>query len=137
MQELVVMVVSMLSSWNVEYYPSSLDGSDVGVVYYDNSTVLTINKSLVPAKIECTKSMRPLMGCGNMAYLEELEDGDDVFVGDIVAYKRDGSLILHQIIGEDDGCYNLKGFNNIFADGRCVQREDIGYRAVVVLPTGG
>lgn len=137
MQELVVMVVSMLSSWNVEYYPSSLSSADVGVVYYENSTVLTINKSLIPADIECTKSMRPLLGCGNRAYLEELDDGDNVFVGDIVAYKRNGSLILHQVIGEENGCYNLKGFNNIFADGSCVRREDIGYRAVVVLPTGG
>lgn len=137
MQELVVMVVSMLSSWNIEYYPSSLDGGDVGVVYYENSTVLTINKSLIPAKIECTKSMRPMMGCGNMAYLEELDDEDDVFIGDIVAYKGSGNLIMHQIIGESDGCFNLKGFNNIFADGSCVRRGDIGYRAVVVLPTGG
>jgi signal peptidase I len=137
MQELVVMVVSMLSSWNVDYYPSSLQSSAVGVVYHENSTVLTINKSLVPAKIECTKSMRPMMGCGNMAYLEELSDTEDVFVGDIVAYKKDGGLIMHQVIGESDGCYNLKGFNNIFADGSCVRREDIGYRAVVVLPTGG
>ena len=137
MQELVVMVVSMLSSWNMEYYPASLEREDVEVIYHENSTVLTINKSLIPASIECTKSMRPLLGCGNTAYLEELDDGDGVFVGDIVAYKRRGELVLHQITGQDNGCYSLKGFNNIFADEGCVQREDIDYRAVVVLPTGG
>ncbi len=136
MQELVVMVVSMLSSWNMEYYPTSLGGGDVEVTYHENSTVLTINKTLIPANIECTKSMRPLMGCGNKAYMEELAPEDEVNVGDIVAYKRGDELIMHQVIGKNNKCFQLKGFNNIFADSDCVERGAIEYRAVVVLPTG-
>jgi hypothetical protein len=136
MQELVVMVVSMLSSWNMEYYPTSLEGGDVEVAYHENSTVLTINKTLIPANIECTRSMRPFMGCGNKAYMEKLEPEDEVNVGDIVAYRRGDDLIMHQVIGKDNECFKLKGFNNIFPDNDCVGRGAIGYRAVVVLPTG-
>lgn len=136
MKELVVLVMTMLSSWNMEYYPSSLDGNAVDVAYYENSTVITINRSLVPAQIECTGSMRPLMGCKNQAFLERLSATEKINNGDIVAYEKDGKYIMHQVVGFENGCFKLKGFNNIFEDDACVERSDIGYRAVLVIPTG-
>ncbi len=136
MKEIVVLVMTMLSSWNVEYYPSSLDEGVVDVEYYENSTVITINRTLVPAQIECTGSMRPLMGCENKAFLERLSATEKVNNGDIVAYEKDGNYIMHQVVGFENGCFKLKGFNNIFEDDSCVERSDIKYRAVIVIPTG-
>lgn len=133
--EVVVFVITMVAGLDLEYYPSSLDEKEVSVKYYEDSTVFEINKSLIPATIACTKSMQPMIGCSNKAYLEKLAQESIVNVGDIVAYEKEGKFIMHQIIKDDGNCYYLKGYNSMFADQTCVKREDMVYRAVVILPT--
>ena len=135
--EFVVAVLAMLSTWSIDYYPAVLDHTDVNVSYAEEQTVITINKSLIPADIACTESMQPMMGCKNKALLEELKPGQVVNVGDIVAYDGEDGYIMHQVTSYDrnNACYHLKGINNVFEDSDCVSRDDMKYRAVLIIPT--
>ena len=119
----------------VSYYPASLDGNDVDVQYYENKTIITINKRLDPNTAMCTGSMHPYIGCGNMILTETLSAGDAVNIGDIVVYDYAGTKISHQVIGKDGDCYYLKGTNSAMQDSVCVKREDILARQVLVVPT--
>ena len=138
MLEVILFIMAALSSWNIDYYPGSLDSADVAVTHYENKTVIDINKSLVPAQISCTGSMQPLIGCGNKVYLKELAADDEVNIGDIIAYRNGDEYIMHQVVDENtgEGCYYLKGFNNVFMDQECIDRDDMEFRVAVILPTG-
>jgi len=128
---------NLLPESAVNYYPSFLAQDDVDIQYYDNKTVITINKRLDPNSAMCTGSMHPYIGCGNLILTEELSLTDRVNIGDIVVYKSGSTKISHQIVGYNgkDDCYYLKGTNAASQDPVCVQRKDILARQVLVLPT--
>lgn len=118
-------------------YPLSLDAGDVDISITDDHTAIYIDRHLMAATTECSRSMTPMFGCGNTLILEKLGPYDEVAIGDIVVYWDGPRLIIHQIVGRAGGCYSLKGLNNDIEDPGCVARDRMAHRLVAVLMTDG
>lgn len=115
----------------VQFYPE--DEVNLSIVYYDNETQIFIDNTLIPAKLRCTGSMRPLFGCKDTVLFKKAQN---IEIGDVVAYDMGDHYILHQIIGEIEGCYILKGANNLLPDARCVRPEQIKYEVAMIVYGG-
>lgn len=122
-------------------YPAFLSEEDISVkskVFEDGTegVVIEIRRPVTLARTG-TGSMQPMFGPGNLLVQEEVDAGTFLNVGDIVVYRSDdGSLVVHQIVAAQEGCFVMKGLNNAFPDGDCVDRDMIEYRLLFALPTG-
>lgn len=127
---------------NYDNYPSFLDEGDIVVkktVFNDSGKmteglIIEIHNPAALAKTS-TESMQPMFGPGNLLVQEKVDSTTQLNPGDIVIYEKDGSLIIHQIISENNGCYTTKGFNNPVQDGVCVTKGMIKYRLLFAIPT--
>ena len=134
-----------LVSGGYDYYPKYLDDNDV-VVYQKNFTdengneytgaVIEVRKPVAFATPADTKSMQPMFGAGNTLVQEVVDDDTVLEKGDIIVYADSGKLIIHQIVGQLEGCYITKGINNAIPDSVCVTKDKIKYRLLFAIPTG-
>jgi len=131
-----------LVSNEFEEYPRFLNSGDIVIkkaVFNDsgkevNGIILEIRKPVAIGQTP-TVSMRPMFGNGNLLVQEVLDRNTVLNVGDIVVYQNNNDLIIHQIIGEKDGCFITKGLNNPAPDGVCVTRDSVKYRLLFAIPT--
>jgi len=126
------------------YYPAYLDGDEISIrrnIYIDDKgnerigTIIEIKRDVVLATPEGTGSMQPLFGEGNTLVQERVDSSTKLNIGDIVVYENEDQLIIHQIIGQGDGCYYAKGINNALPDPDCVAKDRIRYRLLFAIPT--
>ena len=123
-----------------QYVSAFLDESDYSVQHMmaTKQTIIQINKELIEIVPTCTDSMYPILSCNSKVLVEKLEPEDNVELGDIVVFpnaNNAGRNLMHQVVDVDANCYYTKGTNSLINDPQCLQREDIIYRVVVVLPT--
>jgi hypothetical protein len=127
-----------------DYYPAYLDDGEVVVrpqTYTDEEgneytgAVIEVRKPVAFATPRDTGSMQPLFGAGNTLIQEVVYEDTQLQRGDIVVYDYNGEMIIHQIVGEGDGCYLTKGMNNALPDPVCVTKDKIKYRLILAIPT--
>ncbi len=117
-------------------YAKTMQSKDLSISYENNQSIIRLNKSaLFFDYVSCCGSMHPIEGNGNTIIEEELEPNDTVEIGDIVSYRSEDRVYIHQIIFKYDNCYIFKGTNVIMPDLRCVRREDMINREIGVIFT--
>ena len=135
---------SGLIGGNYNYYPNYLGDDDI--IIHQKSYIDSEGKEFIGALIEVKKpvafatprdtgSMQPMFGAGNMLIQEIVDKDTKLQTGDIIVYKYDGNLIIHQIVGELEGCFITKGMNNALPDSVCVTQEMVKYRLLFAIPT--
>jgi hypothetical protein len=127
-----------------DYYPSHLTHDDV-LIYEKKFTdkngqeytgaVIEVRKPVAFATPADTGSMQPMFGAGNTLIQEVVNKDTTLYTGDIIVYEDGGKLIVHQIVGELDGCYITKGMNNMAPDSLCVKHDMVKYRLLFSIPT--
>ena len=135
---------SGLIGGNYDYYPNYLGDDDI--IIHQKSYVDENGKEYIGALIEVKKpvafatprdtgSMQPMFGAGNMLIQEIVDENTSLQNGDIIVYEYEGSLIIHQIVGDVEGCYITKGMNNALPDSVCVTQDMVKYRLLFAIPT--
>jgi hypothetical protein len=88
------------------------------------------NYTFTFGNIAPTGSMLPLMDTGTICLL----NNEPVQIGDFAVYKAsDGGLVVHQIIGEQDGKWVFKGINNLTPDPDLVNKENVIFRVKALI----
>jgi hypothetical protein len=132
-----------LVSVQYDNYPAFLDEDNVIVkktTFNDSGEeveglIIEIHNPGALAKTSTT-SMQPMFGPGNLIVQEKVDSTTELNLGDIVIYDNGkGQLVIHQIIGYDNGCYSVKGLNNPTADDVCVTQSMVKYRMLFAIPT--
>ena len=82
-----------------------------------------------------SESMEPEITVNQLVLGKYVTEDDELEIGEIYAYKRDGvvgqEIIIHRLIDiSEDGQYQFKGDNNEWPDTEPVKREDIGYQVI-------
>jgi len=94
-----------------------------------NENNIVINKNVSIAKINSTGSMHPTLNLYSTAIQITPKSNNEIFVGDIVSYKKDDESIIHRVIrvdSDDKGWYAItKGDNNEIEDEEKVRFEQI------------
>lgn len=133
-----------LVSGGYDYYPNYLDDGDVVIQqkkFKDENgneytgAVIEVRKPVAFAKPRDTGSMQPMFGEGNLLIQEIVDENTELQIGDIIVYEYKGNLIIHQIVGEVEGCYVTKGMNNSLPDSVLVTKSMIKYRLLFSIPT--
>lgn len=105
-------------------------------ISFENGKVVIDIEDPVFSKYEDSESMLPVLGKGATGVGYKPSSADDVQVGDIVSFRRDGKVIVHRVveIGEDDlGMYFItKGDNNNVEDGK-IRFEQIDSVLVTII----
>ena len=83
-----------------------------------------------------SESMEPEIAVHQMVVGEHVPVDEELEVGGIYAYRREGivgtEIIIHRLISiTEDGKYQFKGDNNQLPDAELVERDAIGYRIVL------
>jgi hypothetical protein len=127
-----------------DYYPSYLDDEDIVIhqkSYVDENgeefigALIEVKKPVAFATPRDTGSMQPMFGAGNMLIQEIVDENTVLETGDIIVYRYEGNMIIHQIVGEVEGCYITKGMNNALPDSVCVTHDMVKYRMLFAIPT--
>jgi len=102
---------------------------------YDDRVVIYIKDASL-SNYASTGSMIPVLDKGSNGIRIEVESVDDIDVGDIVSFNKDGMLVVHRVIekGKDKkGIYFItKGDNNNISDGK-IRFEDMRYKTIGVI----
>ncbi len=110
-----------------------IDEKDINI--YDNAVVLNI-KGASLSKYAPTGSMLPLLDENTNGIRIVPLDEQDIKIGDIITYERNGELIVHRIVKKgNDGqgiWFITKGDNNEGADEK-IRFKDIRYKTIGVL----
>lgn len=82
-----------------------------------------------------SESMEPEITVNQLVLGKYVTEDDELEIGEIYAYKRDGvvgqEIIIHRLIAiSEDGQYQFKGDNNEWPDAELVDRENIGYQVI-------
>ena len=82
-----------------------------------------------------SESMEPQIGVNQLVLGKYVPDSEELEIGAIYAYRRDGfisqEIIIHRLIAvTEDGKYQFKGDNNELPDTELVERENIGYHVI-------
>lgn len=82
-----------------------------------------------------SESMEPEIGVHDLVIGEYVPGDEQLEVGDVYAYRREGifgtEIIIHRLIAvTEEGKYQFKGDNNKLPDAEPVEREKIGYRVI-------
>ena len=105
------------------------------IVVFDDMLVLKVG-GISLSSYRDTGSMSPVFDKGANGIRVVPKGEDDISVGDIVSYRRDGILIVHRVIDkgvDEDGTYFvMKGDNNPVVDGK-VRFDDIAYLTIGVI----
>lgn len=106
--------------------------SDRQIYVYPDEVVIKINDSQV-SNYEATGSMIPILGQGANGITIVPSSEEEIRVGDIVTYNRDGELIVHRVIEkglDSEGIYFItKGDSNSFSDGK-VRFSEIEHKLI-------
>ena len=118
---------------DTEYFSDFLSERDILV--YPDRVVIKLHGATI-SSYESTGSMLPVLHEKANGIRIKPSSPEDVRVGDIISFKKDGSLIVHRVIkkGVDEkGVYFItKGDNNSFPDGK-IRFEDIEYITVGII----
>lgn len=82
-----------------------------------------------------SESMEPQIGVNQLVLGKYVPDSEELEIGEIYAYRRDGfigqEIIIHRLIAiAEDGRCQFKGDNNELPDTELVERENIGYQII-------
>lgn len=114
--------------------PSDVISENKIVVYPDRVIIFVENASL--SSYAPTGSMTPIFSENSNGVRIKPASPEDVLIGDIISYEKDGILIVHRVVekGEDaEGIYFVvKGDNNSEPDGT-IRFQDIRYKTVAIL----
>ena len=109
--------------------------SEENIHLYKDKIVIDIDGATM-SKYASTGSMKPVFDKGANGIRIVPETEEQISVGDIVTYEREGILIVHRVveIGEDNGgkYFVIKGDNNESVDGK-IRFEDIKYVTIAVI----
>ena len=83
-----------------------------------------------------TGSMEPAINRGDLVILERASV-DEVEVGDVVAYRIDGTVVVHRVIEKGEGYLVTKGDANDSPDPYRITHENLLGRVAVVVPKVG
>jgi hypothetical protein len=72
-------------------------------------------------------SMLPWLAAGTTIVLERT---NEVGVGDVAVYEKDGGQVIHRIVGEQDGRWVFKGDNNSAVE--MVEKDRVIWRLIAV-----
>jgi hypothetical protein len=102
---------------------------------YPDKVVITIENASLSSYAP-TKSMTPVFDNGANGIRIKPDSPDEISVGDIVTYEKNGELIVHRVIekgSDEQGLYFVvKGDNNSSPDGK-IRFSDIRYKTVAIL----
>lgn len=156
----ILLVFSMFSLGFISYpvlseyvemgpeYPFSvifLDGKTVSspsnfiekdkILIYPEKVVINLPGATI-SSYEDTGSMKPTLDSNSNGIRIKPYSEDDIEIGDIVSFRKDGFLIVHRVIEkgiDSQGTYFVtKGDNNNFNDGK-IRFQDIEYLTVGIL----
>ncbi|MAG79243.1 signal peptidase I [Candidatus Pacearchaeota archaeon] len=111
-----------------EDFPSDFINIDDILIYPDRIVIKIPDASI--SSYEPTGSMMPVLDYGANGIRIKPTNEDSINIGDIVSFKKAGSLIVHRVIEkgiDEDGTYFItKGDNNNFSDEK-IRFSDIKY----------
>lgn len=141
-----ILVGIFLVYFQVYGLESPLSGSDKGIaphdwisedkihIYKDKIVLDIVGGSL--SRYADTGSMKPIFDQGANGIRIVPSSEENIHVGDIITFERDGLLIVHRVVeaGEDElGRYFItQGDNNTVSDGK-VRFKDIKYVTIAVV----
>ncbi len=109
--------------------------SEDKIQVYDDRVVIFVEGASL-SRYAPTGSMVPVFDERSNGLRVKVRSVDDVNVGDIISFKKNGDLIVHRVIekGEDEkGVYfTTKGDNNNISDGK-IRIENIEYKTIGVI----
>ena len=115
--------------WNVVLCLAAVVFLSMGVskVLYGWSSVFSYRAFWI-----LSESMEPVIHENQLVIGRLIEEGEDLKIGEIYAYQREGifgkEMVIHKLVGiTEQGTYIFKGDNNELPDA-AVDREQIGYR---------
>jgi len=110
-----------ISRDNIEIYPDKV------IIYLNDASL---------SRYADTGSMLPILDKNTKGIKIPVTSPDQIQIGDIITYKRDGSLIIHRVINigiDEEGIYYItKGDNNFIVDEK-VRFEDVMYELVALV----
>jgi hypothetical protein len=125
---------SSLFTSNAVHAPSDSIKEDNILVYNDKIIINVDNASL--SKYASSGSMLPVFDTGANGIRIQPHSSDEIKLGDIVSYERNGELIVHRVIeiGTDSqGLYFItKGDNSALNDGK-IRFSEIKYITIGIL----
>jgi hypothetical protein len=105
------------------------------IVTYGDKVIINVKGASISSYAD-TGSMRPVLDKDSNGIRIVPQSPDQIKIGDIVTYEKDGSLIVHRIIEEgtdnNGSWFVTKGDNNDFQDSR-IYFKDIRYVTIGVL----
>ncbi len=122
------------SSNTVPVSPADFVKED-NILVYENKVVIEIDNASL-SRYGPTGSMLPVFDEGANGIRVKVTSPDEIKLGDIITYERNGELIVHRVIEkgtDDEGLYFIvKGDNNLYSDGK-IRFESIKYKTIGIL----
>lgn len=82
-------------------------------------------------------SMEPALMTGDAVLVDTNTKSENVEVGDVIVYDRDGESIIHRVVGVSDDSWVLKGDANIRPDTKPVYEWQLVGKELCVVPVLG
>ena len=105
------------------------------IVYPDRIVIMIENATL--SRYANTKSMDPLIDVNANGIEIKPRSPQDIHIGDIIAYERQGNFIVHRVIRtgiDDQGWFCIaKGDNSALPDETKVRFKDIKYITIMII----
>lgn len=116
--------------------PAPHDFVDEGQIQiYPDKVVINIEGASM-SRYAPTGSMKPILDYGSNGIRIKPSSPDDIDIGDIITYERDGILIVHRVVDKDmdqEGYFFItKGDNNSINDG-VVRFDEVRYLTIGVI----
>ena len=119
---------SLLTFSSAEVLSSQDHVSEEQIKVYDNKVVLYLDEP-VWSSFTDTNSMDPLLDVGANGIEIQPKSPDDIYLGDVISYKRGERVIIHRVVGsgmDSEGVYYIvKGDNNSMEDAVKVRFSDV------------
>lgn len=113
------------------------------VIYTTLICTFVLVSNLFPLKLVsiASGSMTPNIKVGDAVLVNGLKDKQTIKIGDIIAFKHDGKVIVHRVIDikeeNNEKIYKTKGDNNNSADGFNITNMDIEGVVLLNIPFVG
>ena len=105
---------------------------DKDILVYPDRVVIKVKGASI-GNYAPTGSMRPVLDKGTSGIRIIPKSEDEIFIGDIITYKKGERLIIHRVVEKSfdkEGVYFItKGDNNTISDGK-IRFEDIEYKTI-------
>ena len=70
-------------------------------------------------------SMQPTLAIGSLAYIETGIDADSVAIGDAIAFRNSGNVVVHRVVGIEGDAFATQGDANESPDPALVQPNQL------------